>query len=60
VGGIARRQPRSFVKQYEMQTPLGRIGTGENLKGAVAYLSGDLSAYMSGQNLLVDGGWSAW
>jgi NAD(P)-dependent dehydrogenase (short-subunit alcohol dehydrogenase family) len=59
-GGISRRQPRSFVKQYEMRTPLGRMGREEDLKGAVAYLSSDLSAYVTGQNLVVDGGWSAW
>lgn len=59
-GGIARRQPRAFVEQYEMRTPLGRMATEEDLKGAVAYLSSDLSAYVTGQNLVVDGGWSAW
>lgn len=59
-GGLSRRQPRSFVRQYERRVPLGRMGSEEELKGAVAYLSSDLSTYVTGQNLVVDGGWSAW
>lgn len=59
-GGIARGQPDSFRQRYEARTPLGRMGREEDLKGAFAYLAGDLSAYVTGQNLAVDGGWSAW
>ncbi|MCG8510311.1 MAG: SDR family oxidoreductase [Rhodospirillales bacterium] len=59
-GGIRRNQPDSFIRRYEENTPLGRMGTEEDVKGAVAYLAGDLSAYVTGQNLIVDGGWTAW
>jgi len=59
-GGIERGQPESFRRQYAARTPLKRMGTEEDLKGAVAYLASDLSAYVTGQNLVVDGGWSAW
>lgn len=59
-GGIARGQPASFVEAYEARTPLGRMGTEEDLKGAVAFLASGLSRYVTGQNLMVDGGWSAW
>lgn len=59
-GGIFRSQPDIFVKRYESRTPLGRMATEEDFRGAIAYLSGDLSAYVTGQNLAVDGGWGVW
>ena len=59
-GGIARNQPEAFQQRYIDRTPLGRLGTEEEMKGAVAYLASDLSAYVTGQNLVVDGGWTAW
>jgi NAD(P)-dependent dehydrogenase (short-subunit alcohol dehydrogenase family) len=59
-GGVWRSQPEIFVNRYEKRTPMGRMGTEEDFKGAVAYLASDLSAYVTGQNLIVDGGWTAW
>lgn len=59
-GGIFRNQPEVFVKRYEARTPMGRMATEDDLRGAIAFLASDLSAYVSGQNLAVDGGWSAW
>lgn len=59
-GGIARSQPAAFRKRYEARTPMKRLGTEEDMKGAVAYLASDLSAYVTGHNLVVDGGWTAW
>ncbi len=59
-GGLARGQPESFRQRYEARTPLGRMGREEDVKGAFAFLAGDQSAYVTGQNLAVDGGWSAW
>jgi len=57
-GGIWRNQPSDFVKKYESRTPLGRMASEEDLKGAIAYLSSDLSSYVTGQNIVVDGGWT--
>ena len=59
-GGIARQQPAVFAERYAARTPLGRMGTEEDVKGAIAFLASDASAYVTGQSVFVDGGWSAW
>jgi len=59
-GGVARGQPESFVKRYEKSTPLGRMATEDDFRGIVAYLASDMSAYVTGQVLRVDGGWGVW
>lgn len=59
-GGVARGQPEIFRRKYEKRTPLGRMATEEDFKGVVAFLASDASAYVTGQNIVVDGGWSAW
>ena len=59
-GGIFREQPQAFVDRYQARTPLRRMATEEDLKGAIAYLVSDLSAYVTGHNLVVDGGWTIW
>jgi len=59
-GGVWRNQPEIFVNRYNERTPLKRMGMEEDFKGAVAYFSSDLSAYVTGHNLVVDGGWTTW
>lgn len=59
-GGIWRNQKESFVTAYIAKTPMRRMGTEEDIKGAALYLASDLSAYVTGQNIVVDGGWTAW
>jgi len=59
-GGIFRNQPEQFVERYVARTPLRRMATEDDLRGAVAYLASDLSKYVTGQNLAVDGGWGVW
>lgn len=60
-GGFERGQPEEFIRRYSRQTPLGRMGKdGTDLKGAVVYLASDAAGYVTGQNLAVDGGFTAW
>jgi NAD(P)-dependent dehydrogenase (short-subunit alcohol dehydrogenase family) len=59
-GGVLRSQPEDFVKRYVSKTPLGRMATEDDFRGSVAYLASDLSGYVTGQILRVDGGWGQW
>lgn len=59
-GGVFRGQPAAFVDRYAAGTPLGRMAAEDDFRGAVAYLASDMSAYVTGQNLAVDGGWTVW
>lgn len=56
-GGIYRNQPDTFVRRYEAKTPLGRMATEDDFRGVVAYLASDLAQYVTGQNIIVDGGY---
>jgi len=60
LGGVERGQPEVFQERYRSRTPLGRMATEEDFIGAGAFLASDLSAYVTGQNIVVDGGWTAW
>jgi NAD(P)-dependent dehydrogenase (short-subunit alcohol dehydrogenase family) len=60
LGGVQRGQSTVFMERYIARTPLGRMAVEDDVQGAVAYLASDLSAFVTGQNLIVDGGWTAW
>ncbi len=59
-GGVLRNQPKSFQNRYESRVPLARMASEQDFKGALAFLSTDLSAYVTGHILEVNGGWGAW
>ena len=59
-GGVSRNQDERFVERYVDKTPLKRMAMEEDFKGAVCYLASDLSAYVTGQNIIVDGGFGIW
>jgi NAD(P)-dependent dehydrogenase (short-subunit alcohol dehydrogenase family) len=60
LAGIANEQPREFVEAYTSRMPLGRMADVREVVGPVVFLASDASSYVTGANLVADGGWSAW
>jgi short-subunit dehydrogenase len=57
-GGIFNNQNPEFVKKYEKKTPLARMGKPEDIAPAISFLLSDSSSFITGQNIIIDGGWS--
>lgn len=57
-GGVADGHDPEFVERYESRTVLGRMAEPEDVAGAVVYLLSDAASYVTGHNLVVDGGWT--
>jgi NAD(P)-dependent dehydrogenase (short-subunit alcohol dehydrogenase family) len=59
-GGVERDTSDEFKQRYVARTPMNRMASEEDVKGVAAFLASDMSAYITGQCVMVDGGWSAW
>lgn len=57
-GGILDKQHPSFIEKYEKKVPMGRLGTPEDIAPSVSFLLSEEAKYITGHNLVVDGGWT--
>src|SRR5438477_4561662 len=60
LAGVWNEQPKEFVEAYTSRLPIGRMAEADEVVGPVVFLASDASSYVTGANVIMDGGWTAW